>query len=200
MEKSVQEYADALYIKALHDAREKHKEETTEAAKQMAQRGLSQSFSGIAFGKTIEIDAALVGSQMKARLVSFQEAFEHAGAKPSQDELQEIWKAAEDVYESGIQQMGNSIRERAHRAGSPHAFGADHVRSTSAHYHDDVLGDWNVWRRRAALGAPRQQSFSATEVAALKELPKKDDLLTDLNLLATFAWANRRNLHRPGQF
>src|SRR5207245_696681 len=125
MEKSVQEYADALYIKALHDAREKHKEETTEAAKQMAQRGLSQSFSGIAFGKTIEIDAALVGSQMKARLVSFQEAFEHAGAKPSQDELQEIWKAAEDVYESGIQQMGNSIRERAHRAGSPHAFGAD---------------------------------------------------------------------------
>src|SRR5438046_2360478 len=107
MEKSVQEYADALYIKALHDAREKHKEETTEAAKQMAQRGLSQSFSGIAFGKTIEIDAALVGSQMKARLVSFQESFERAGAKPSQDELQEIWKAAEDVYESGIQQMGN---------------------------------------------------------------------------------------------
>ncbi len=200
MERSVQEYADALYIKALHDAREKHKEETTEAAKQMAQRGLSQSFSGIAFGKTIEIDAALVGSQMKARLVSFQEAFEHAGAKPSQDELQEIWKAAEDVYESGIQQMGNSIRERAHRAGSPHAFGADNVRSTAAHYHDDVLGDWNVWRRRVALGAPRQQSFSATEVAALKELPKKDDLLTDLNLLATFAWANRRNLHRPGQF
>ena len=47
MEKSIQEYADALYIKALHDAREKHKEETTEAAKQMAQRGLSQSFSGL---------------------------------------------------------------------------------------------------------------------------------------------------------
>src|SRR5438034_4498900 len=35
--------------------------------------------------RSIEIDAALVGSQMKARLVSFQEAFEHAGAKPSQD-------------------------------------------------------------------------------------------------------------------
>jgi len=183
MEKSVQEYADALYIKALHDAREKHKEETTEAAKQMAQRGLSQSFSGIAFGKTIEIDAALVGSQMKARLVSFQEAFEHAGAKPSQDELQEIWKAAEDVYESGIQQMGNRQSLHVAVAIQIDAFGADNVRSTAAHYHDDVLGDWNVWRRRVALGAPRQQSFSATEVAALKELPKKDDLLTDLNRL-----------------
>src|SRR5437879_11756427 len=109
MEKSVQEYADALYIKALHDAREKHKEETTEAAKQMAQRGLSQSFSGIAFGKTIEIDAALVGSQMKARLVSFQEAFEQGGAKPWQDELQEIWKATEDVCERRIAQLWSSI-------------------------------------------------------------------------------------------
>src|SRR5438034_8171000 len=97
MEKSVQEYADALYIKALHDAREKHKEETTEAAKQMAQRGLSQSFSGIAFGKTIEIDAALVGSQMKARLVSFQEAFEHAGAKPSQDHYCPVKNRTESI-------------------------------------------------------------------------------------------------------
>src|SRR5216683_7856945 len=115
MEKSIQEYADALYMKALSDAREKHKDELTEANRQMAQRGLSQGFSGIAFGKTIEIDAALIGRQMKARLVSFQEAFEHSGTKPTQDELQEIWRAVENVYESGIQQLGNSIRDRAHR-------------------------------------------------------------------------------------
>src|SRR6266853_949646 len=181
MEKSIQEYAEALYIKALAEAREKHKDEITESNRQMAQRGLSQGFSGIAFGKTIEIDAALIGRQMKARLVSFQEAFAHAGATPSQDELQEIWKAAEDVYETGIQRMGSSIRERAQRAGSPHTFGADNVRSAVAHHHDDVLGDWNVWRRRVALGAPRRHSFSATEVVALNDLPKKDELLADLN-------------------
>src|SRR5260370_29611023 len=99
MEQSIKEYADALYIKALAEAREKHRDETTEANRQMTQRGLNQGFSGIAFGKTIEIDAALIGRQMKARLVSFQEAFEHAGAKPSADELQEIWQAAKDVYE-----------------------------------------------------------------------------------------------------
>jgi diguanylate cyclase (GGDEF)-like protein len=187
MEKSIQEYADALYMKALSDAREKHKAEITEANRQMAQRGLSQGFSGIAFGKTIEIDAALVGRQMKARLVSFQEAFEHAGAKPSANELQEIWQAAKDVYESGIQSMGNSIRERARRAGSPHDFDGGAVRSIAAHYHDDVLGEWNVWRRRVALGAPRQQSFSATEVSVIKDLPKKDELLADLNRLLLLA-------------
>jgi diguanylate cyclase (GGDEF)-like protein len=49
------------------------------------------------------------------------------------------------------------------------------------------LGDWNVWRRRVALGAPRQESFSATEVAAIKDLPKKDELLADLNRLLLFA-------------
>ncbi len=135
----------------------------------------------------MEIDAALIGRQMKARLVSFQEAFEHAGAKPSADELQEIWKAAEGVYESGIQTMGNSIRERAHRAGSPHDFNAGAMRSIAAHYRDDVLGDWNVWRRRVALGPAHQKSFSATEVTALKELPKKDDLLADLNRLLLLA-------------
>src|SRR6266403_4244388 len=140
MEKSIKEYADALYIRALAEAREKHKNELIEANREMAQRGLSQGFSGIAFGKTIEIDAALIGRQMKARLVSFQEAFEHAGAKPSIDELQQIWQAATDVYESGIQTMGNSIRERARRAGSPHDFDAGAVRSIAAHYHDDVLG------------------------------------------------------------
>ncbi|HVS89762.1 MAG TPA: GGDEF domain-containing protein [Candidatus Acidoferrum sp.] len=187
MEQSIKEYADALYIRALAEAREKHKVEITEANRQMAQRGMSQGFSGIAFGKTIEMDAALIGRQMKARLVSFQEAFEHAGATPSQDELQEIWKAAEDAYESGIQRMGNSIRERTHRAGSPHTFGADNVRSAVAHHHDDVLGDWNVWRRRVALGAPRQQSFSATEVKAINDLPKKDELLADLNRLLLLA-------------
>src|SRR5437667_8830244 len=67
------------------------------------------------------------------------------------------------------------------------AFGADNVRSTAAHHHDDVLGDWNVWRRRVALGAPRQQSFSATEVAAINDLPKKDELLADLNRLLLLA-------------
>jgi diguanylate cyclase (GGDEF)-like protein len=182
MEQSLKEYADALYVNALSDLRKKHRDETTEANVRMTQRGLNQGFSGIAFGKTIEIDAALIGRQMKARLDSYKEAFEHAGAKPSQDEFQEIWKAAEDVYETGIQQVGNIIRERAHRAGSPHAFGSDSVRSIAAHYHDEV-GEWNVWRRRIALAAPRQQSFSATEVAALKDLPKKDDLLADLNRL-----------------
>jgi diguanylate cyclase (GGDEF)-like protein len=184
MEQSLKEYADALYVNALSDLRKKHGDETAEAHRLITQRGLNQGgFSGIAFGKTIEIDAALIGRQMKARLVSYQEAFEHAGAKPTQDELQETWKAAQDVYESGIQQVGNSVRTRAQQSGSPHTFGADSVRPIAAYYHDEVLGEWKVWRSRLALGAPRQQSFSATEVAAIKDLPKKDDLLADLNRL-----------------
>lgn len=181
MEQSVKEYADALYVKELSEARKKHINELTEANRQMGQRGLTRS--GIALGKMLEIDAAFIGRQMKARLVSFQQAFEHAGAKPSQDELQEIWRATQDVYENGIRGMGNSMRQRALQTGSPHDFGADNIRSVGAHHHDDVLGDWNVWRRRLGLGAPRQQSFSATEIAAINDLPRKDELLADLNRL-----------------
>jgi len=167
MEQAIKEHADALYIRALSEAREKRKNEIIAANREMAQRGMSQGFSGIAFGRMMEIDAAFIGRQMKARLASFQEAFEHAGANPSADELQEIWKAAADAYETGIQTMGNSIRDRAHRAGSPHDFNAEVMRSNAGHYHDDVLGDWKVWRSRVALGAPRQQSFSAIKVTAL---------------------------------
>src|SRR4029077_12952876 len=182
MEKSIQEYADALYMKAVSEERQKHTNELNEASKEMGRRGLTRS--GIALSRMMEVDAAFIGEQMKARLVSFQPAFDHIGAKPSQDELREIWKAAEDVYENGIRGIVNSIQQRAQQAGMPpHNFNAEHVRSVAAHYHDEVLGDWNVWRTRLGIGEPRQQSFSATEVAALKDLPKKDDLLTDLNRL-----------------
>ncbi len=43
MEQSIKEYSDALYIKALAEARQKYKDEITEANKQMAQRGLTKA-------------------------------------------------------------------------------------------------------------------------------------------------------------
>ena len=73
MEPQIRGYADALYVKALSEARDEHKNEIVATTKQMAQRGLQQGFSGIAFSAMIEIEAAFIGRQMKARLTSFQE-------------------------------------------------------------------------------------------------------------------------------
>jgi diguanylate cyclase (GGDEF)-like protein len=183
MEPQIRQYADALYTKALSDARDEREKEILAFNKEAAQRGISQGLSGITLGKMIEIDAAFIGRQMKARLTSFQEALEHAGVKPSLDDLQQIWQIVEEVYETGIKTTENSLRERARRTGSPHDFGDGGVRSVAARHHDKVLGDWNVWRGRVSLGTLRQQSFSASEVTPIEKLSKKDELLADLNRL-----------------
>lgn len=183
MESEIREYADALYIKALSDARDEREKEILTFNKQAAQRGINQGLSGIALGKMIEIDATFIGRQMKARLTSFQEALEHAGVKPSLNDLQQIWQIVEEVYETGIKTTESSLRERVHRTGSPYDFGVGGVRSVAARHHDKVLGDWNVWRGRVALGTPRQQSFSASEVTSIEKLSKKDELLADLSHL-----------------
>jgi diguanylate cyclase (GGDEF)-like protein len=187
MESQIREYADVLFIKALSEARDEREKDNVAFKKQMVQRGVDQGVSGIQYGSMIQIEAAFIRRQMKARLASFQQAFEHASATPSPDDLQQIWQAVEEVYEVGIGRTEGNLRERANRARSPHDFGAGGVRPVAAHHHDDVLGDWNVWRSRVALGAPRQQSFSATEVKAIKDLPKKDELLADLNRLLLLA-------------
>lgn len=182
MEPQIREYGDALFERALSEARDAREKEIVELKKQMAQRGMSQGFSGIEYGGMIQIHAAFIGRQMMARLASFRDAFEHASTTPSKEDIQQIWQAVREVYETGLQSVANHLRNLSkRRGGSPDATGS--LEAAVAHPHDKVLNEWKVWCARISLGEPPQESFAINKVPTVKELPQKDDLLVDLDRL-----------------
>ena len=182
MEAQIREYADALFLRAVSQARDARDKELMAKKQEMAWRGLRSS--GITNSETIRINAEFVGKQMLARLNSFRSAYEHASATPSLEDVDAIWKIIREVYEQGLRSIGNHLRELSKRSG----VGRDPsggLESAAAHPHDRVLNEWKVWRARVSLGANRHETLPIGKVLSAGEMPRKDDLLADLGRMRT---------------
>jgi hypothetical protein len=179
MDTRIREHADALYVKELHTISADRTREASDLARTMHQRGLTNS--GIVQGNQIKLEYAIIGRQMSARLESFQRAFGDASIKPSSDELQQIWQLVTEVHKAGIARLRNQLEQQSRGTGLP-AGGPERAESAVAHEPDRVLGDWQIWRTHAGLDGV-QQGFSANRLQELHELPRKQDLLDDLNRL-----------------
>lgn len=177
MDKKIREYADALYMKALSEAREVQNHEIAKTTREMAARGISSS--GIEFGEFIRIHAETIGRQMMARLNSLRDALEHASVAPSDEDLKSVWQTAKDVYESGLKTATAHLRERVKQRGVSLDL-AGGLEAAAAHHHDRVLNEWKVWRARVGLSELGLVSFGISKVPMAKELPQKSNLLADL--------------------
>ncbi len=182
MDAKVREYADALYQRSLSEARNEQQEAITSLKKEMTRRGMHHGFSGIEYGGKMELHAKFIGNDMMARLTSFRDAFEHAGATPTPEDFTEIWNIVREVYERGIQSsarfLGDYAKQRGHSSDP-----TESLRNAVAHHHDRVLQEWKVWRGRTNVAGQSSPTLPVSAILPLGELPSKTDLLGDLSRL-----------------
>jgi len=179
MEKQILEHADALYIRDLQEIAAKQVEELGRVHRDARKRGLSSS--GIHLSNDFEVRVASIGQRMKARIMSFRQAFEAANVEPSLEEFEQIWRTTEEVFSQLINTMSAELRLRATQMGNPNQ-DLPHVQPAAAHFHDEVLAEFNVWRSRVGLAGVRK-SFTAENVSPLNELKHQEDCLFDLQSL-----------------
>jgi len=180
MDKKIQENADALYVQALQSISSDRTSQSHHLERDLASRNVANS--GIVQGSRLKLEAAVVGRQMSARLESFKQAFQNAGAQPTPDDLQQIWQSVKEVHQSGIGRIWHQAEQHSIRTGTPTG-SPERAGDALAQEHDRVLADWQVWRTEVGL-AGAGPSFSASSRALnLSELPRREGLLDDLRHL-----------------
>lgn len=183
MDDRIRAYAHELYMKAFKLALQARGEEIASLKKEMGRRGMGNGFSGIEYGGMIKLHAKFTGRDMMARLTSYREAFEHAGATPSTEDFEEISLGVKEVYERGLQSSVRSLlRQYTAQRGDAHD-PTKGLTSAVAHHYDQVLEEWKVWRGRVNLVGINRETFAIQTVPSLEKLPHKKDLLDDLSRL-----------------
>jgi diguanylate cyclase (GGDEF)-like protein len=181
MDKRILEHANALYASKIKESSRKHREELAAMRADASRGGLSSS--GINLRHQLKSSASAIGQRMRARLESFQEAFATAKIQPSPEDFHYILVNAQDVYSQGVGTTNQGIKQQATAMGRsiPHGVTVD---GDAAHYHDEVLEEFNVWRTRVGLVGVTQTS--PARIASLTELKDKAACVADLqNQLAS---------------
>ena len=112
--------------------------------------------------------------RMRARLVSFQSAYEKTLVNPSPDDFNEIWGAVESVYQTGLRTISGKMETNQ----------SARAQSLLARPHNKVFGELRVWRSGVPL-ASVAASFSDDRIKDVDEFPRKDVLVADLSHLLT---------------
>jgi diguanylate cyclase (GGDEF)-like protein len=172
MHKQILEHANALFALRFKEISRKHREELK--AIHVASSG------GISLSNQLKTQASAIGQRMRARLESFREAFETAKILPSPDDFRDIWANTSQQYTHSVTTTNQQIKGQAKIMGLPnmHAIIVD---GDSAHYHDEVLAEFNVWRSKVGLVGITQTL--ATSRPSLTELKDKAACVADLRAL-----------------
>ncbi len=175
MDKPILDHAASIYARDIKRASEKHTQQLRDIHADIGRRGF-QTTDGVAQGLIVTADAFFVGETIRIRLESFREAFKDAGLQPSTEDFSQIWRLVEEVYSTSLAQ------DSAKASRLPGNLRRGNIESAAAHYHDEVLAEFNVWRSRVGLAGVRE-SFADGKIPSLKELPQKANCVLDLKSL-----------------
>jgi diguanylate cyclase (GGDEF)-like protein len=180
MDNQILEHANALFAIKFKEISRKHQEERKAIYAKAAHQG-SSTDSGFVLANQLKSDAWAIGQGMRARLESFKEAFEAARVQPLPEDLQYVLQTTQYLYSQGVATTNQQITYRATGMGFPRNHGLN-VEGEAAHYHDEVLAAFNVWRTKVGL-ARVTQTFATTRIPSLAELKDKSACAADLQSL-----------------
>jgi uncharacterized protein (TIGR02391 family) len=114
------------------------------------------------------VQKAHVERCIRARLHSYQAAFDEIGASPDEDTLKEIWQHVRNIWGEQVMSAGRAVNEFAKTRGVDVDF-TEIIRSESAHAHDELLQEWKVWKSRVRLKMPSAKTLKHPRLASSAE-------------------------------
>jgi hypothetical protein len=188
LDTSIKQYADSLYDKTLSESATVLGRELTMYMQQRAALQSSyQLFSGIDYQAAVRIHADHIERCTRARLESYQQAFNEVKSLPTEAELSEVLDDFKATWEHTIthsnQALGNFLAARNAPAGLDVPQG---LRASSSHGHDRVLHEWKIWKAKAAL----QRSTPGFLTRSMDNAPKSVTDSTMKSVFISYSWEN----------
>jgi hypothetical protein len=150
MDKFILEHANAIFVRESLAAQSRTAKERRIIFAEMTRRGLAP-YDGMAVARLVESKATFIGELMRARLNSFERAFEDAKHNPTLEEFQEIWRAVEEEYSRCLKAETARAARRAASEQRPFDASQQPESAPAMRVHDEVLAEFNVWRSRVGL-------------------------------------------------
>jgi hypothetical protein len=153
LETLVKQYADSLYDRAHSESAITVGRESTQYLQQRAAlQGSYQLFSGVDYQALVKIHADHIERCIRARLDSYQQAFDEIKSLPTEADLREVANGFKATWESQIRHSHQALATLlATRNAPPGLDLSQDLRARSANGHDRVLREWKVWRGKIAL-------------------------------------------------
>jgi diguanylate cyclase (GGDEF)-like protein len=179
MDQQILEHANALFALKFKEISRRQREELKAIHADANRRGLSNS--GISLSNQLKSQALAIGHRMRARLESFRETFETANIQPLPEDFEYIWANTSQEYTHSVATTNQQIWRQAKIMGLPNPQ-ALIVDGDAAHYHDEVLAEFNVWRSKVGLVGVTQ-TLATSRIPPLAELKDKAACVADLQAL-----------------
>jgi hypothetical protein len=184
----IKQYADSLYDKTLSESATLLGRELTMYLQQRAALQSSyQLFSGVDYQAVVRIHADHIERCTRARLESYQQAFDEVKSLPTEAELSEVlddFKASwEHTIKHSSQALGNFLAPRNAPVGLDVPQG---LRASSSHGHDRVLHEWKIWKAKTAL----QRSIPGFLTRSMDNAPKPVAGSTMKPVFISYSWEN----------
>lgn len=175
MQDSIKRYADALYERSRLESARTLGESRTKFAHEMAARRMTTPLplSGAEIQALTGLFAQHVERCMEARFESYHTAYSEASRNPTDQEFSEILTSVQDVQRIESQHSVHALTNFVTTHGGIRNIPLDLITRT-AHGHDRILGNLNVWRGQVQLAkaegtADKEFSRMAIEQAKLSE-------------------------------